>query len=138
MSEYSMDSKDFYKALESKELIGSRCKECGTSTIPQRPICPKCFSDQTEIIKFSGKGKLVAFTVVSVPPVAMAEAGYDSKNPYCSGIIELKEGPRISAQILNVDVRNPESIKIGTPMEMTTITRGDEENKKTFLAFQPE
>jgi uncharacterized OB-fold protein len=136
MTAYSMNSKDFYKALEDKKLIGSKCKDCGTSTIPHRPICPNCFSDQTEIIFFSGKGTLVAFTVVSVPPVAMAEAGYNAKNPYCTGIVELEEGPRISAQILNLDMSNPENIKIGSKLIMTTITRGDEQNKKTFLAFE--
>ncbi len=138
MTDYTMASKDFYKALNDSLLIGSKCKQCGAYTAPQRKICPKCQSDQTEIITFSGKGKLLAYTVISVPPVKMAEAGYDGKNPYCVGIIALDEGPRVSAQILNVDVGHPENIKIGTEMVMTTITRGDEDQKSTYLAFQPE
>lgn len=138
MSEYTMNSKQFYKALEDGKLIGSHCSKCGSFIIPQRQICPKCHGDQSKIVNFSGNGKLVAFTVISVPPVMMAEAGYDAKNPYCSGIVELAEGPRISAQILDVDVKNPETIKIGIPLKMTTITRGSEENKAVFLAFKPE
>lgn len=137
MTDYTMVSKDFYKALNNNQLIGSKCKICGTFTAPQREICPKCHADQTEIITFSGKGKLAAYTVISVPPVKMAEAGYNGNNPYCVGIIALDEGPRVSAQILNVDVVHPENIKIGTKMVMATIKR-DNEEESTYLAFQPE
>ena len=133
-----MNSKQFYKALEDGKLIGSHCSKCGSFNIPQRQICPKCYWDKSEIVDFSGNGKLVAFTVISVPPVMMAEAGYDAKNPYCSGIVELVEGPRISAQMLDVEVKNPENIKIGTPLKMTTITRGSEEKKAVYLAFKPD
>ena len=134
---YTMDSKQFFTALADDKLIGSKCNVCGTNTIPQRQICPNCQSDDVELMAFSGKGTLAAFTVVSVPPVAMAAAGYGPKNPYCVGIVTLEEGPRISAQILNVDVFNPQTIKIGTPLKMTTIERGDEENKQFFLGFEP-
>ena len=137
MSEYGLSSKDFYKALSNAELIGSRCQDCGSYAIPQRHICPKCHSENNEIVMYSGKGKLVAYTVIFVPPVMMAEAGYDAKNPYCVGIVELEEGPRISAQILEVDIDQPENIIIGTEMAMETITRADGENKETFLAFKP-
>ena len=138
MSEYTMNSKDFYKALEKGDLIGSRCQDCGSFTIPQRQICPKCHSENIEIISYSGSGELVAYTVIFVPPVNMADAGYSAKNPYCVGIVELEEGPRVSAQILDVDLEHPEKIKIGTPLEMTTITRGEGEGQAAFLAFKPE
>lgn len=137
MGNSTMNCKDFYTALEDERLLGSRCQECGELTIPARLICPNCHSNQIEAYSYSGKGKLVAFTVIFVPPVLMAEAGYDAKNPYCSGIVELSEGPRISAQILDVDMKQPENIRIGTPMMMTTITRGAEEQQKTYLAFKP-
>ena len=137
MSDYTMMSKEFFKALADGKLIGSRCKKCGAVSVPQRQICPKCHSTDSEIITLSGKGKLVAFTVISVPPVAMANAGYDAKNPYCVGIVELEEGARISAQILDVDMAAPEEIKIGTPLTMTTITRGEDEAQESFLAFKP-
>lgn len=137
MSDYTMNSKDFYKALADQKLIGSQCKFCNAYAIPQKSICPKCHQQESEIIEFSGDGKLVAYTVISVPPVMMAEAGYDAKNPYCVGIVELVEGPRISAQILDVDMHHPENIKIGTQLRMTTITRGEDEKKVTYLAFRP-
>ena len=137
MSDYTTTSKDFYKALSAGELIGSRCTECGAVSVPQRQICPKCNSTNCEIITLSGKGKLAAFTVISVPPVMMAKAGYDARNPYCVGIVELDEGARVSAQILEVNMSEPEKIEIGVPLSMTTITRGEGEAEETFLAFKP-
>lgn len=135
---YEMVSNEFFKALENKELIGAKCQDCGSYVIPQRQICPKCHSNHMEIVTFSGKGKLVAYTVVYVPPTNMAEAGYSAKNPYCSGVVELVEGPRISAQILDVNLMNPENIKIGTPLNMTTIMRGEGEKQIAYLAFTPD
>lgn len=135
--EYAMNSKEFYSALNCGDLIGSHCKDCGTNALPQRYICPTCHSENCEIMSYSGKGELVAYTVIFVPPVMMAKAGYDAKNPYCVGIVELEEGPRISAQILDVDLDHPENIMIGTELLMSTVTRGENENQETFLAFKP-
>lgn len=137
MGEYTMNSRDFYTALGQGKLIGSRCHECGKNSVPQRKICPQCHSENAEIIEFSGNGKLVAYTVIFVPPVKMAAAGYSAKNPYCVGIVELPEGPRVSAQILNVNLENPENIQIGTSLRMATIKVGHAEEEETLLAFEP-
>lgn len=137
MGEFSMNSKDFYKALEAQQLIGSHCLECGFLAAPQRQICSNCLGSKTEIVTLSGLGKLVAFTVIYVPSLMMAQAGYNAKNPYCVGIVALAEGPKISAQILELDLTKPESIQIGSELVMTTITRGDDESQKTYLAFRP-
>lgn len=137
MAEYTMNSKDFYKALAEGQLIGSRCTECGALSVPQCQICKVCHSDQSEIITFEGEGELAAYTVISVPSLMMAEAGYSAKNPYCVGIVQLQEGPRVSAQILEVNIQEPEKIEIGTPLKITTIKRGEGENQVTYLAFKP-
>jgi uncharacterized OB-fold protein len=96
-----------------------------------------------EWVELSGKGKLVAFTVIGVGPMPMIDSGYNRDNPYCSGIVEVEEGPRISAQILGVDVAHPENIKIGIPLTADFVERGSwhflEElarNKKTYLTFR--
>jgi hypothetical protein len=130
-------SHDFYTALAEGQLMGSVCSECGAQHIPHRRICPQCHGVQHETFQFSGEGTLVAFTVIRVPPTHMAQAGYHTKNPYCVGIVELTEGPRVAAQILDVNLDAPETINIGTPLKMTTITRGEGETQGTFLAFKP-
>ena len=41
----------------------------------------------------------------------MVEEGYDRNNPYCSGAVELVEGPRVVARIEGVDTLHPETDK---------------------------
>jgi uncharacterized OB-fold protein len=89
-----------------------------------------------EWAEMSGKGELLAFTTVHIAPSAMIEAGYDRKNPYCTGIVRLAEGPAISAQILGVDPAKPEEIEIGTPLRATFVQRGEGETARTYLAFE--
>jgi len=137
MTDFTLNTKSFYTALDEGVLLGSRCKTCGFTAAPQRLICPKCHSDKMELIEFSGKGKLAAYTVIFVPPTEMQLAGYDSKNPYCVGIVTLNEGPRVNAQILGLDLSKPELIQIGMPLTMTTVTRGLEDAQHNYLAFQP-
>lgn len=135
MSDFDFTSKAFSDKLSEHKLFGSRCKACGQMFLPPRAMCPGCHSHEVEAVEFSGKGKLAAFTVIYIAPTAMIAAGYDRKNPYCAGVVELEEGPRISAQILGVDVTQPEGIQIGTPVEVTFIERGEGDARKVFLGF---
>jgi uncharacterized OB-fold protein len=66
----------------------------------------------------------------------MITAGYDRKNPYCSGIVRLAEGPSISAQILGLDVVTPEKNQIGSPLRVIYLERDQGEEKQTILAFE--
>ena len=136
MSDYGLVCKEYFRALKNGALIGSRCNDCGSHFLPQRRICPRCHSEKCKVISFSGKGELVAYTVIFVPPMMMAVEGYSAKNPYCVGIVELEEGPRIAAQILDIDVKHPEKILIGTKLLLKSITRGKGTGQETFPAFQ--
>ena len=126
----------FSAYLNEKKLMGSHCPACDESFLPPRALCPHCFSDELEWVEFSGKAKLAAYTAIAIAPTSMLEAGYGRDNPYVSGIVELDEGPKVSAQILGLDASQPETIKIGTPLQVDFIERGTEEEKKNFLAFR--
>jgi uncharacterized OB-fold protein len=67
----------------------------------------------------------------------MIAEGYDRNHPYCTGVVELEEGVRIDARIEGVDANKPETIKIGTPLTVEFLHRGEEGNLRTFLAFKP-
>ena len=85
----------------------------------------------------AGKGVLRTCTVINIGLTQMIEAGYDRFSPYCAGLVELEEGPVVSAQILGVDVNQPESIKIGMPVKAVFVERGKDDKVKTFLGFEP-
>jgi uncharacterized OB-fold protein len=123
--------------LNEGKLMGSRCQKCGVLSLPPRPICIKCYSKEMEWVEMKGRGKLVAFTCITVGPPFMIAEGYDRNHPYCTGVVELEEGVRIDARIEGVDANKPETIKIGTPLTVEFLHRGEEGNLRTFLAFKP-
>ncbi|MEJ2750956.1 MAG: Zn-ribbon domain-containing OB-fold protein [Anaerolineae bacterium] len=126
----------FQTYLSEHKLMAAKCEDCGGLFVPPRPMCPVCHSEQMAWVEVSGKGKLAAFTAVYIGPNAMIAAGYDRKNPYMTGVVQLDEGPLISAQILGLDATQPNVSAIGTPLTVEFIERGEEEAKRTFLAFQ--
>jgi len=90
-----------------------------------------------EWVEMKGEGRLAAFTCISVGPPFMIAEGYDRKHPYISGVVELEEGGRVDARIEGVDASQPEDIKIGVPLRVRFLHRGEGENIKTYLVFQP-
>jgi hypothetical protein len=90
-----------------------------------------------EWVEVKGKGKLAAFTCIAIGPPFMIKEGYDRKHPYVSGVVELEEGVKVVARIEGVDGSKPETIKIGTLLQVEFLHRGEAENSTTFLAFRP-
>lgn len=137
MAETNFTKAAFSQNLAEHKIIGSECVNCGEQYLPPRPMCPACFSAEMQPVELGTAGSLAAFTIVHIASTAMIEAGFGRENPHCSGIVELENGLKISAQILGVDTGNPASIKIGTPLEAVFVTRGEGDAEETFLAFQP-
>ena len=123
--------------LKDEKIMGSQCIQCGAIFVPPRQICVKCHGSEMEWFEFTGRGNLAAFTCISVVPPFMELEGYDRKNPYCSGVVELKEGGRVDARIEGVDASKPEDIRIGMELEAKFLHKGEGEASETYLAFQP-
>lgn len=137
MAEETFTQVDFASRLADHTLMATRCRGCGALYLPPRPLCPDCYGTDMAWEALSGQGKLAAFTEVYIAPTAMIEAGYGRDNPYVAGIVELAEGPSISAQILGVDARRPDQIAIGAPLRAAFVERGNGDTQRTFLAFEP-
>lgn len=127
----------YERFLSEERLMGSRCRHCSTLFIPPRPVCIECYSSEMDWVEMKGKGKLAAFTCIAIGPPFMAKEGYDRKHPYVSGVVELEEGVKVVARIDGVDGSKPETIKIGTPLKVEFLRRGEGKNLTTFLAFRP-
>lgn len=128
-----MDSTDFFENLKHNKLIGVQCNECGELSAEVRYFCSACRSGDLSEKEFIGKGKLSTFTCISIVPTRMAEEGFGRDKPYCSGIVTLEEGPRISARILNVDASLPETIETGQNLELDVQLRDTE---RPIIAFK--
>ena len=126
----------FNQFLREEKLMGTKCKGCGTLYLPPRPICTKCHSSDMEWVELKGKGKIFAFTSICVAPTMMINEGCGRDKPYCSGVVELEEGIKISGRILGVDNTCPENIKVGTPVSVEFVHKGEGDEMCTFLAFK--
>ena len=138
MEERPFSDISYEQFLNEEKLMGSRCKGCETQYVPPRSICVDCYRSDMEWVEMKGKGKLAAFTCITIAPPFMIEQGYNRKNPYCSGVVELEEGGRVDARIEGVDAGKPEDIKVGMPLKVKYLHRGEGEKKETYLAFEPE
>ena len=88
----------FYAFLQEGRFMGVRCRENGNLYAEARPLDPVSHSRDMEWHEFSGRATLSTFTCISVAPASLEAKGFGRNNPYCTGIVTLEEGPRISAQ----------------------------------------
>ena len=124
----------FENYLNEEKLMGSRCSQCQALYVPPRPICPACRGSKMRWEKVTGKGRLAAFTCISIAPPAMIAQGYNRHNPYISGVVELEEGARVDARIEGIDPQKPDEINIGMPVKVRFLHRDDQ---PTTLVFDP-
>ncbi|RME80899.1 MAG: Zn-ribbon domain-containing OB-fold protein [Caldilineae bacterium] len=135
MSPHSFTHAEYLAHLQNHVLAASRCQNCGELYLPPRPLCRRCFAQDMRWEELSGRGELVAFTVVHIVPSAMLEAGYDQDRPYVSGLVRLEEGPTISALITGVDAHHPETIRVGSQVRVV-FPRGDQDPGPAPLVFE--
>jgi uncharacterized OB-fold protein len=100
----------FYKFCAEKKLMGVRCSRCKKVTAPPRSVCFHCGSSELFWTELPGRGRLVTYTVIHLPP-----AQFQALAPYAIGIVELTDGVRLPGMIRNVKFEN---LKIG--MELRT------------------
>ena len=95
-------------------MIGSKCTTCSGHFFPTREVCPKCRrKGKLEKVQFAGKGTIYSFTEIDSAP-----SGFEEQTPYVLAIVQLDEGARLTAQV--VDVRASD-IKIGDKVKAVFI-----------------
>jgi len=96
--EHKLNFKQYNEALKQNKLLGLKCKQCGTITVPPKIVCGNCASTDLDIVELSGTGKIQTFTTVFVPP-----EGREGECPYVIVMVELNEGPWIMGNLTGVD-----------------------------------
>jgi len=105
----------FWREIPQRyNLIGNTCKECNRIYFPPRESCPHCrrkSMGKMETFKLSGEGEVETYTIIYDAPEK-----FEGQAPYPIAIIKLKEGPKITAQI--VDCKSKD-VKIGMKVQST-------------------
>ena len=105
------DNAPFWEGCREHRLLLPFCTECGRPHLPPGPVCPYCFSERLKWRPASGRGQISSFVVVHK---AWFPA-FAPDIPYNVAQIELEEGPRLTAAILNAP---PSALAIGLPVEV--------------------
>lgn len=110
---------------ERLRLEAARCQGCSELIYPQRPQCPNCNGTDFQIERLSGEGTLYTYTVIAR---GGAPAEFDDQQTMTGsivvGVVELREGPRLMAQIADADL---ETLTVGTPLRATIRRLYDQE-----------
>ena len=108
-------------------LVGEVCPHCESKIFPPRDVCPECGGEAKTQFSFSGKGKVYSFTTMRDAP-----AGYGFNSPYTVAIVELEEGPMVTAQLTDLGEAQPE---IGMPVEMVLRRLRQDGDERGLLVY---
>ena len=135
--ERAISDASFQEFLAEERLMGCRCRHCGALFMPPTPACTCCYRQEMEWLAMPQTGTLAAFTCITVCPPAMKEEGFGRDNPYCTGVVALADGLRVTTRIHGVDARHPETIRVGMPMQAAFQHQEKDGRPTTLLGFRP-
>ncbi|MGQ0548534.1 MAG: Zn-ribbon domain-containing OB-fold protein [Armatimonadota bacterium] len=84
----------FWEAAARHELIIQRCQTCGMHQFYPRPFCLACESNDVLWVSAAGTGTVYSMTTVRM------HVSPELVPPYIVAIVELDEGPRLMANIV--------------------------------------
>ncbi|MFO7942929.1 MAG: Zn-ribbon domain-containing OB-fold protein [Anaerolineales bacterium] len=108
-------------------LTGEVCPHCSAKIFPPRDICPECGDEAKTEYEFSGLGKVYSFTEIFNAP-----AGFETSVPYTVALVQLDEGPVVTAQLTDL---GEQEVEIGMPVEMTTRRLQSEDEDRGLLVY---
>ena len=91
-------------------LEGAECTACGTVLFPPRKVCPNCSGREFTSHPLSREGRILSYTIIRV-----AEESLELETPFAVGIIETRDGGRLTAQIVDCD---PEELSVGKEVRL--------------------
>ncbi len=101
----------YWRAAAAGRLEIQYCRSCARHQFYPRRFCTQCLSDQIEWVQASGRGRIYTFTVCHVA----AHPAFEARVPYAMAMVELDEGVRMLAGIVEADLQR---LAIGAPVQV--------------------
>ena len=103
---------EFIEAVKAGNVLARKCTKCDELHLATVYFCSKCGSKEFEDSILKGTGKVVTYTIMTVPP-----AGFEDLVPYAWVVMELGDYDlRISGFLANI--QKPEDLPIGTVVKV--------------------
>ncbi|HBX24180.1 MAG TPA: nucleic acid-binding protein [Desulfotomaculum sp.] len=103
---YPLTHREFYEGLKKGKLLGLKCNNCASYTVPPKICCAECGSSDMEVAQLSGRGEIKTYTIVRVAP-----EGFNA--PYIVALAEMNEGPWLMGNLEGIDPVNVRHNVIG-------------------------
>jgi uncharacterized OB-fold protein len=100
-------------AVESGDLLGQTCSDCGKTQGTPKAACPHCGSRALETVELPTDGVVYTETTINVPPVGIEERGYQV------AVVDLGEA-RVMGRLSDGEV------EIGDSVELSGFTEDDD------------
>jgi len=110
---------EFIDAAKAGNVLAKKCIKCGELHLATVYFCKKCGSKGFSNSTIKGAGKVVTYTIMTVPP-----AGFEDLTPYAWVVMELDDTSelmnpiRISGFLPNI--QKPEDLPIGTAVKVVS------------------
>lgn len=108
---------EFWAAAELDRLVVQRCQSCGARLRPGPWICPLCRSTELDWVESTGRGTIYSLTEVH----QLYHPEFTDRRPYCVGLVDLDDGPRLATRLLSGPSRRP---AIGDRVYVTFVIAG--------------
>ena len=103
---------EFIEAAKTGNVLARKCIKCDELHLATVYFCSKCGSKEFENSILKGTGKVVTYTIMTIPP-----AGFEDLAPYAWVVMELNDsGIRISGFLPNI--QKPEDLQIGAVVKV--------------------
>jgi hypothetical protein len=103
---------EFIEAVKAGNILARKCTKCDELHLATVYFCKKCGSKEFEDSILKGTGKVVTYTIMTVPP-----AGFEDYTPYAWVVMELDDsGIRVSGFLPNIE--KPENLPIGAAVKV--------------------
>ncbi len=112
MKEENLPSiKELEEYVRQGKLMGFKCKKCGHKEVTPFVYCPRCGSNEVEVVELPKTGKVVTYTIQWVAPERFL-----NEVPYAWCVVELDDGTMVSGWIPFIS--KPEDLPIGQKVRM--------------------
>ena len=99
---------EFIEAAKAGNILARKCTKCNEIHLATVYYCKKCGNKGFEDSILKGTGKVVTYTIMTVPP-----AGFENLTPYAWVVMELDDsGIRVSGFLGKIPA--PKDLPIGT------------------------
>ena len=108
---------EFIDAAKAGNILARKCVKCGELHLATVYFCKKCGSKGFSNSTIKGTGKVVTYTIMTVPP-----AGFEDLTPYAWVVMELDDTSELTNPIrisgFLPKIQKPEDLPIGTEVRV--------------------